>query len=130
MRPEKQEWYTYFNQRNFYFKLMIATLVLVWILLGPVALATTTDIYADMLIMNGAWVIICGPYFFYKINSITKQLDQRKEEIVVRLYKKETKDVSKIADVTGISDDYVQFYLEKRGITAKKTIKVKHAITD
>lgn len=124
MTPEHDEWLAVHNQRNFYFKIMIVSLVAVWVALSPIALFFNSDPLTDLLVMNGVWIVFVAPFLFYKINEVTKLLDKTKEEVVMRVYKSQSKDVEKIANITGLPDNFVQYYLEKNGIKPKRLIRL------
>lgn len=124
MTPEHDEWLAFHNQRNFYFKILIISLFAVWFALSPVALYFNSDPLTDILVMNGAWFVFVAPYLFYKINETTKQLNQAKEDVVLRVYKNQSKNISKIAKITGLPDNFVEFYLKKNDIKAKNSVPI------
>ena len=94
---------------------MILTLVGTWGLMFLLALYSNLNYLLDIILPNLSWFLFFFPYFSIKIYKISKKLASKKEEAIIEIFEKKTKNISEIELITGIEKGNVLFYLKKNG---------------
>ena len=112
---EKNDWYSYFKERNKYINRMILSFFGLWTFLGIILILYKYDFIYFVFVPNLLWLIVFLPFFIYKLYTLTNIIKKKQEEIILLSWNK-THNINAIMLLTGLEENYIRYYLTKNGL--------------